>query len=294
MRDYARVEPKMWHGSTMKALRKRGPEAVVVALYLMTSPSSNMLGLFSQPLLYVAHETGLGLEGASKGLQWCIEEGFCSFDDASEVVWVHEMARYQIAPELKAADLRCKGIQKEYDSLPENPFLTAFYERYGAAFHMAARRVQGEGASKALCKPLRSQEQEQEQEQEKEKPSASSAKPTRTPCVPCPIDRIVELYHEALPDLPRVKLMTPDREKAIRKRWAWVLSSRKSDNTPRATNADEALDWFRDYFVRATDNDFLMGRGARSAEHANWRCDLDFLLTDRGMKHVIEKTQGAA
>lgn len=127
-----------------------------------------------------------------------------------------------------------------------------------------------------------------------EKPSASSAKPTRTPSVPCPIDRIVELYHEALPDLPKVKLMTPDREKAIRKRWAWVLSSRKSDNTPRATNADEALVWFRDYFVRATDNDFLMGRGARSAEHANWRCDLDFLLTDRGMKHVIEKTQGAA
>ena len=69
MRDYSKAEPKMWHGATMKALRRRGPEGVIVALYLMTSPSSNMLGLFSQPVLYMAHETGLGFEGASKGLQ---------------------------------------------------------------------------------------------------------------------------------------------------------------------------------------------------------------------------------
>ena len=49
MRDYAKVEPKMWHGATMKALR-RCPEGVIVGMYLMTSPQSNMLGLFSQPV----------------------------------------------------------------------------------------------------------------------------------------------------------------------------------------------------------------------------------------------------
>lgn len=163
MRDYARAEPKMWHGATMKALRK-SPEGLVVALYLMTSPSSNMLGLFGQPILYMAYETGLGEEGARKGLRSCIEAGYCSYDDESEVVWVHEMAKYQIAPELKASDLRCKGIQKEYDSLPENPFLAAFFERYGAAFHMSKARG-FKGATQAPCKPLRSQEQEQEQEQ---------------------------------------------------------------------------------------------------------------------------------
>lgn len=88
--------------------------------------------------------------------------------------------------------------------------------------------------------------------------------------------------------------MPKSREKAIRKLWAWVLSSRKSDGTPRATTADEALDWIRGYFRRAAENDFLMGRGHRNAEHANWQCDIDFLLTDKGMKHVIEKTQAAA
>lgn len=162
MRDYSKVEPKMWHGKTMKALRK-SPEGLVVALYLMTSPSSNMLGLYAQPILYMAYETGLGEEGARKGLQSCIDAGFCSYDEESEFVFVHEMACYQIANELKAADLRCKGIQKDYEALPDNPFLGAFYERYADVFHLTKAR-----GIEAPSKPLRSQEQEQEQEQDRE------------------------------------------------------------------------------------------------------------------------------
>lgn len=111
---------------------------------------------------------------------------------------------------------------------------------------------------------------------------------------PCPVDAIVGLYHEQLPDLPRVRLLNDKRKRALRKVWRWVLTSKKSDGMPRATTADEACAWLRGYFHRATKNDFLMGRGQRSAEHAGWQCDLDFLLTDNGMKHVIEKTKGGA
>lgn len=118
------------------------------------------------------------------------------------------------------------------------------------------------------------------------KPSALSA----TPTIPCPYDRIVALYHDRLPTLPKVKLMPKARQAALRKLWGWVLSSTKSDNSRRATTADEALTWIAGYFTRASENDFLMGRGTRSGEHANWRCDIDFLLTDKGMRHVIEKT----
>ena len=107
----------------------------------------------------------------------------------------------------------------------------------------------------------------------------------------CPADDVVALYHAVLPSLPRVRLMTDSRRRALRKTWGWVLSSTKSDGSRRATTAEEALEWLRGYFVRASENDFLMGRTARQGEHAGWRCDLDFLLTERGMKHVIEKTQ---
>lgn len=80
----------------------------------------------------------------------------------------------------------------------------------------------------------------------------------------------------------------------MRTLWGWILSSRKSDGGRRATTAEEALEWLRGYFGHASRNDFLMGRTARSPEHAGWQCDLDFLLSDKGMKQVIEKTVEAA
>lgn len=110
----------------------------------------------------------------------------------------------------------------------------------------------------------------------------------------CNVDAVVELYHKHLPGLPRVRLLSDKRRRAIRKTWHWVLTSKKSDGTPRATTGDEAMAWMAGYFGRASQNDFLMGRGHRSAEHTGWQCDLDFLLTDRGMQHVIEKTKGGA
>ena len=155
----------MWHGKTVKDLRKKGAKALLVGLYLMTSPQSNWLGLFSQPVLYMAHETGLGLEGAMEGLQSCIEVGFCSYDEESEMVWVREMAKYQIAGNLSAKDLRCKGVQKDYDALPDNPFLSAFFDKYAESLKLTKKRGLRD-SEQAPSKPLPSQEQEQEQEQE--------------------------------------------------------------------------------------------------------------------------------
>lgn len=110
----------------------------------------------------------------------------------------------------------------------------------------------------------------------------------------CDTQSVVDLYHEVLPELPRVRLMTDGRRKAISAFWRFVLTSKKSDGSPRATNADEAMDWIGGYFTRARDNDFLMGRGHKAPGHEGWQCDFDFLLTEKGKKHVIEKTKEAA
>lgn len=146
-------------------------EAQIVGLYLMTSPHANMLGLYWVPTVYIAHETGLGSEGASKGLRGCIEAGFCEYDDRTEVVWVFEMAKYQIAEELDPKDKRCIGVQNEYNALPDNPYLAAFFGKYGQDFNMTKRRgelTKGKCPSEGASKGLASQEQEQAQEQEQE------------------------------------------------------------------------------------------------------------------------------
>ncbi|TNL51217.1 hypothetical protein [Acinetobacter bereziniae] len=170
MRDYAKISPNFWAGTTGKELRKC-PESLIVSMYLISCPHANMLGLFYVPLLYIAHETGLGFEGASKGLRWAENAGFCSYDQDTEIVWVHEMARFQIADQLKPSDKRSIGAQNEYNSLPSNPYLASFYDKYSKAFCMTQKRDNYSKIASPLqapSKPLASQEQEQEQEQEKE------------------------------------------------------------------------------------------------------------------------------
>jgi len=110
----------------------------------------------------------------------------------------------------------------------------------------------------------------------------------------CDTQSVVDLYHEVLPELPAVRLMSDQRRKAVSSLWRFALTSRKSDGSPRATTGPEAMEWIRGYFTRARDNDFLMGRGRKAPGHEGWQCDLDFLLTEKGKRHVIEKTKEIA
>lgn len=172
MRDYSKVGPQFWIGKTGKALRRAGAEAQIVGMYLMSSPHANMTGLYYVSRDSIAHETGLGMEGASKGLQSCIDAGYCSYDDDSEMVWVREMAFYQIAEKLTSTDKRSAGVQNEYDALPDNPFLGLFFEKYSVPFNMTRNRGTLTSPIQAPSEPLGSQEQAQEHEQAQEQAQA--------------------------------------------------------------------------------------------------------------------------
>lgn len=180
MRDYGVVSPKFWIGETGKALRGNA-HAQVLALYLMTCPHANMIGVFHCPVLYMAHETGLGMEGASKALQSLIEAGYCTYDEASETVFVHRMAAYQVAESLKAGDNRVKGVEREWQNITTARLKQAFFAMYSVAFHLPSEGKKN-SPLQAPSKPLASQEQEQEQEQEHvDAPSAKSPRGTSLP-----------------------------------------------------------------------------------------------------------------
>ena len=165
MRDYGVVSPRFWIGETGKILRGDA-EAQVLALYLMTSPHSTMTGVYHCPVLYMAHETGLSMEGASKALERLIEAGFCEYEEASETVFVVRMAAYQIGEKLKPGDKRVLGLRREVEKMPETRMKYRFLAVYGGPF-MLGDQPKNTSPFQAPSKPHRSQEQEQEQEQER-------------------------------------------------------------------------------------------------------------------------------
>lgn len=135
MRDYGTVSPKFWRAGTGKALRGDA-HAQLLALYLMTSPHSNMIGVYFCTLQSMAYETGIPFEGASKALRRLIGEGYCVFDDDTDEVFVVTMAAHQIAERLEAKDNRCKSVARELALVNSSKLQQAFRDVYAVAFNL--------------------------------------------------------------------------------------------------------------------------------------------------------------
>lgn len=168
MRDYGTVASQFWVRGTGKELRG-DMEAQLVALYLMTSPHANMIGVFHLPVMYLAHETGLSIEKATDALQRLVDKDFCTYEEESEWICVHRFAANQIGEELKEGDKRIKGVLNELAKVPSGACLKSFVDRYSTPFHL------GISPSEAPSKPLRSQNRSEQKQKQ------SSAKARQTP-----------------------------------------------------------------------------------------------------------------
>ena len=135
MRDYGKVSPQFWVGKTGKALRGDMP-AQLLSLYLMTSPHANMIGIYYCPIEYMAKETGLSMEGASKALQRLIDADFCTYEADDELIFVHAFAEHQIGESLKPTDLRVKGIISELEKVPKGQCWRGFRARYAVPYNL--------------------------------------------------------------------------------------------------------------------------------------------------------------
>jgi hypothetical protein len=80
------------------------------------------------------------------------------------------------------------------------------------------------------------------------------------------------------------------------KRLKWT-TPRKLDNDRRKGLSRILKEWdglsgWRDALAKAEGSDLLSGRAPRSAEHANWRVDLDFLLHPKKFRRLAEGGYG--
>jgi hypothetical protein len=71
---------------------------------------------------------------------------------------------------------------------------------------------------------------------------------------PCPVERVVEIFHEVLPELPRIERLTDTRRANIRQRWReWSAEKHWGSQA-------EGLDEWRRFFAYVRSSPFLMGR----------------------------------
>ncbi len=85
-----------------------------------------------------------------------------------------------------------------------------------------------------------------------------------------PFEEIKDLYHQILPDLPKVKKLTSHRKTQIKARWF-------------DKETTQHLKWWKEYFEYVHDCEFLMGSNGRQ-----WQADLEWLTKEENFVKVIE------
>jgi len=139
MREYGTIAPTFWTRGTGKALRGK-PAQQLVALYLVSAPTSNMIGLYYIPIRFIAHEIGLSVratKGALKALASPFEGGqepFLWYDETAETVFVRTMARRQLGLDdgdrIKDKDNRTPNIVKMMKHCTSANLLQRFWDEY--------------------------------------------------------------------------------------------------------------------------------------------------------------------
>lgn len=91
----------------------------------------------------------------------------------------------------------------------------------------------------------------------------------------CPFEKILDLYHLALPELPAVLLLTDKRKEHLRSRW-------------RESPVHQDLQFWAEYFAQVKRSRFLLGKTAGRNGEKPFRATFDWLLKPSNFVKVIE------
>jgi hypothetical protein len=144
MRTQVTFKPRFWAAGSGKKLRGN-PQAQVLALYLMMSPQSTMIGLYYESLVSILHETGLTEEQFRKALPEVRE--IALYDEQEGLVYLPEGAEHQIGETLSPSDKKRKAIISQLEIYGKHEFVRQWIERYYEPYHLS---------QSGISKPLRS------------------------------------------------------------------------------------------------------------------------------------------
>lgn len=102
----------------------------------------------------------------------------------------------------------------------------------------------------------------------------------------CPYDRLVDAYHECMPENPRVRKLTDARRRLLSARWN---ECRKPiGKTFGYTTVDEGVEKWRQFFRVCAQSEFLTGRTTPQPGRAPFIADLEWLTNSGNFVRVLE------
>ena len=106
-------------------------------------------------------------------------------------------------------------------------------------------------------------------------PSDAMSPPAEKPpkADPIPYQKIVDLYHQTLPALPKVEILTTKRKGQIAARWR---------------NGLPDLPTWKEYFEHISESGFLMGKKDPTNGHKRFIADLEWLTNETNFAKVAE------
>lgn len=249
-RRYHRIQAKFW---TDEVVRTWDDDAKFLALYLISSPHTNLLGCFVVPKLYIMADLAWSEKQLEKPFAKLLAAGFLRYDSATGLLLIVNYLRHN---PLENPNQVTAAVRK-LDELPTSPLLEELWlllEQLGEPLlqplmQQLAKRYGKSGTTTATTTGTG-------EEREREAPSPQPPDP-----VPSIEPRLVaEIWNQICGDvLPKCSQLTEKRRQHVRARLH--------------ANSHRGADWWRGYFARIRASPFCCGENDRS-----WRATFDFAI----------------
>lgn len=99
----------------------------------------------------------------------------------------------------------------------------------------------------------------------------------------CPHGKLIDLFGDKVPELPKPRIWTVRRNKDMAARWKWVMSQKDDSGQLKRTTQEAGVEFFAGFFDYIASSDFLTGRSG-----AWTKCDLPWLMKEENFAKVIE------
>jgi len=136
-------------------------------------------------------------------------------------------------------------------------------------------------SSKQLAIPETERETEKERETETEIHVKNGKPFVYLKRVSCPVEELLNVYHEECKSLPKVIMLNDTRRKHLVSRW------RDVDAEDNLSSKEEGIQIFRDIFRQVQKSDFLCGR-TQNRNGRVWKASFDWIMLPTNFLKVVE------